>query len=121
MRNKIFLVMCALALPASAEEAAKPVTVNKAGVVDCAKTPNVHIANGKLKLEFKGACAHVSIGGGKNEITAESIASLDVAGAENKITVTKLDALSIAGAKNQITYTGPVDEKKLDATIAIAG
>jgi hypothetical protein len=74
------------------------------GTWDCKKDPNVSIGNGAGKYTIKGACKKISIGGGENTVTIESVDVLDVGGAENKITVDTVGTINVGGADNTITW-----------------
>ncbi len=76
----------------------------KSAVWDCKKDPTVHIGNGKGKYTFKGACTLISIGGGQNKLTIESVDTLEVGGAKNKIVVGTVGTIDVGGADNEITW-----------------
>jgi hypothetical protein len=103
----------------SAQEAAapKPHSVKKSGIIDCNKTPNVHLGNGKLKLTFTGTCQSVHIGSGMNEIVADTIVHLEIAGAMNRVLVSRVDTIQLGGAKNDITWSGTVDSTKTEPVV----
>ena len=115
-----FAVVVLFALSARADEPA-PIKQSKSGKIDCNKTPNVEIGNGKLKLAFTGACKNVTMNGGESELIADSIVNLNVNGASNKIVVTRVDNISLVGAKNEVTYTSCVDPNKTDASVNTVG
>lgn len=76
----------------------------KPGAVDCSKTPNVSIGNGMGTYTFKGACASISVGGGMNTLTIESVDTLDIGGAKNTITVETVGTVNVTGAMNTIAW-----------------
>lgn len=71
---------------------------------NCKKDPVVHIGNGDGKYTFTGACKVISVGGGGNTLTIESVDLLDVGGAENTITVGTVGTIDVGGADNKITW-----------------
>ena len=78
--------------------------LEKSGVWDCKKDPVVSIGNGDGKYTFKGKCKTISVAGGENKLTIESVDTLDVAGAENTITVGTVDVIDVGGSDNKITW-----------------
>ena len=79
-------------------------SLDEEGAWDCKKDPVVSIGNGAGKYTFKGACKRISVGGGENKITIESVDTLDVGGAENTITVGTVGTIDVGGADNKITW-----------------
>lgn len=71
---------------------------------DCKKDPVASIGNGAGTYTFKGACKKISVGGGMNKLTIESVDILDVGGAENTITVGTVDTIDVGGSGNKITW-----------------
>jgi hypothetical protein len=78
--------------------------LQKSGAWDCKKDPVAHIGNGAGKYTFKGACSKISVGGGENKITIESVEVLEVGGAENTITVGTVGTIDVGGTENTITW-----------------
>lgn len=78
--------------------------LEKSGAWDCKKDPVAHIDNGAGKYRFIGPCKLISVGGGENTLTIESVDTLDVGGAENKITVGTVGTIDVGGADNTITW-----------------
>ena len=99
MRNIVALLIVLASGLASADK-----DLAKSGTWDCKKDPVVLIANGDGKYKFKGACKKITVAGGENTLTIETVDTLDVPGAENKITVGTVDTISVAGADNTITW-----------------
>ena len=56
------------------------------------------------KYRFTGPCKLISVGGGENTLTIESVDTLDVGGAKNKITVGTVGTIDVGGADNTITW-----------------
>jgi Protein of unknown function (DUF3060) len=78
--------------------------LEKGSAWDCKTDPVVHIGNGMGKYTFTGECKTISVGGGANTITAESVETLDVSGASNTITVGTVGTINVGGAANKITW-----------------
>ena len=76
----------------------------KSGAWDCKKDPVVKIGNGKGKYTFKGECKLISLGGGENTLTIESVDTLQIGSGKNVITVGTVDTIDVAGADNKITW-----------------
>jgi hypothetical protein len=112
-----FTLLASTASFAQEAAAPKPHTAKKSGVIDCNKTPNVHLGNGKLKLTFTGVCHSVHIGSGMNEIVADTIVHLEIAGAMNRVLVSRVDTIQLGGAKNDITWSGTVDSTKTEPAV----
>jgi len=74
------------------------------GEWDCSKDANVHIVTGSGKFTLTGACATISIEGGENTLTVESVDSLKIVGGSNVITAVTLGSVKIVGADNKISY-----------------
>jgi hypothetical protein len=74
----------------------------KPGTVDCAKTPHVSIGNGMGTYTFKGACESISVGGGMNTLTIESVDTLEIGGAKNKVET--VGTVNVTGAMNTIAW-----------------
>jgi len=84
--------------------AAADKSLDKGTTWDCKKDPVVSIGNGKGKYTFKGACTSISIGGGENTLTIESVDTLEIGGGKNKITVGTVDTIDVGGAGNTISW-----------------
>ena len=96
----VLLTLVAFGAPtASADKA-----LEKSGAWDCKKDPVVHIGNGAGKYRFTGPCQLISVDGGENTLTIESVDTLEVGGAENKITVGTVGTIDVGGADNTITW-----------------
>ena len=78
--------------------------LDKSGSWDCKKDPAAHIGNGAGKYTVTGACKSISVGGGMNTLTIESVDLLDVGGAGNTITVGTVGTIDVGGAGNTITW-----------------
>src|SRR5215475_1259221 len=78
--------------------------LDKDGAWDCKKDPVVFIGNGAGKYTFKGPCTKISVGGGENTLTIESVDVLDVGGGENRITVGTVGTIDVGGADNTIVW-----------------
>src|SRR6185369_13590274 len=76
--------------------------LSKNGTWDCKKDATVHIANGSGKYTFKGKCKLISVGGGTNKLSIDSVETLDVGGGENNISAKTVATLTVGGAENQI-------------------
>jgi Protein of unknown function (DUF3060) len=79
-------------------------SLEKGTAWDCKKDPVVSIGNGAGTYTFKGACTKISVNGGENKLTIESVDILDVGGGENTITVGTVGTISVGGADNKITW-----------------
>jgi hypothetical protein len=101
--KKLF-VICAIALVPALASADKTFTGTKDGAWDCAKEPNVRIMRGQGTYTFKGACTAITVQGGNNKLTIESVDSLQITGGGNQITVGTLDSVAIVGANNSVTW-----------------
>lgn len=77
--------------------------LTKNGTWDCKKDGTVHIANGSGKFVFKGKCKLISVGGGENKLSIDSVDKLDVGGGENNISAKTVTTLTVGGAENQIS------------------
>jgi hypothetical protein len=78
--------------------------LDKDGAWDCKKDPVVFIGNGAGTYTFKGTCAKISVNGGENKLTIESVDTLDVSGGENTITVGTVGTINVGGSDNKITW-----------------
>jgi hypothetical protein len=96
------LIIIAIALAATPAFADK--NLDKGTAWDCKKDPVVFIGNGAGSYTFKGACTKISVGGGENKLTIESVDTLDVGGGENTITVGTVGTIDVGGADNKITW-----------------
>lgn len=117
----VALLSVAVLMSTAALAQEKPHTVKKSGVIDCNKTPNVHIGNGKLTLTFTGVCQSVAINGGKNEIVADTIVRLELTGAMNRVFVSRVDSIHLVGAKNDVTWSGTADSTKTEPAVTHVG
>src|ERR1043166_5489420 len=79
-------------------------SLEKSGAWDCKKDPVVNIDNGAGKYRFTGPCKLISVGGGENTLTIESVETLDVGGAENTITVGTVGTIDVGGSDHTITW-----------------
>lgn len=98
------VIGCALALTPALASADKTFTGTKEGAWDCAKEPTVHIMRGDGSYTFKGACKLISIQGGENKLTIESVDMLSITGGSNVVNVGTVDTIKIIGAGNQVTW-----------------
>lgn len=71
---------------------------------DCAKDAVVNIKTSKGTYGFHGECKKISISGGKNAVSIESVGKLLVSGADNLIDVETLDTVVVSGRKNKVTF-----------------
>ena len=101
--KKLFVV-CAIAFLPALASADKTFTGTKDGAWDCAKEPSVRILRGEGTFIFKGACKAITVQGGNNKLTIESVDALQITGGGNQITVGTLDSVAIVGANNQVTW-----------------
>lgn len=99
MKHFVWLLLFVAPAVATADKA-----LDKTGVWDCKKDPVVSIGNGAGSYTFKGACKTISVGGGENSITIESVDVLDVGGAENTIVVGTVGTIDVGGADNKIVW-----------------
>jgi len=79
-------------------------SLEKGTTWNCKTDPVVHIGNGDGKYTFTGECKKISVGGGENKLTIESVDVLDVGGAENVITVGTVGTIDVGGSDNKITW-----------------
>jgi hypothetical protein len=77
--------------------------LEKNGTWDCKKDATVHIGNGGGKFVFKGKCKSISVGGGENKLTIDSVETLDVGGGENKISAKTVTTAVVGGSENEIS------------------
>ena len=86
-------------------------SLTKGATWNCKKDPIVSIPNGSGKFTFKGKCAAINVGGGKNTLTIESVDTLNVGGGMNKVKVTTADTLLVGGGDNTIAVdtVGTID------------
>lgn len=101
--RKLF-IGCAIALAPALASADKNFTAGKGAAWDCGKEPTVHIMHGDGNYTFKGACKLISIQGGQNKLTIESVDMLSITGGGNTIDVGTVDTVKIIGANNQLTW-----------------
>jgi hypothetical protein len=95
------LATCSFASLASADKA---FTAEKSATWDCSKDATVTITHGNGKYTFKGACKEITVNGGHNALTIESVATLSVNGSSNTITADNVDTVSLTGSDNKVTY-----------------
>jgi hypothetical protein len=115
--NKLALLIALVAVPSLSFGDDKK--LEKGGTYDCAKDPAVSIGNGKGTYTFKGKCKSISVGGGMNTLTIESVDHLHVGGGMNTINVAMAEAVHIGGAKNTLKFdtVGAIDVGGADNTI----
>lgn len=97
------LVLALLFVPAIAF-ADKAFTSEKTATWDCGKDPTVTITHGNGKYTFKGACKDITVNGGHNTLTVETVATLTVNGSSNTITSDSLDTVTVTGSDNKVTW-----------------
>ncbi len=97
-RIAILLLVLAPGLAAADKDLSKSTTW------DCKKDPVVSIGNGNGKYTFKGACKSISLGGGENTLTIESVETLNIGSGKNTITVGTVGTIDVGGADNKITW-----------------
>jgi hypothetical protein len=103
MRGWIMSGVVLVATSAAADQV-RVTQLEKSATVDCAKDPHVSISNGMGTYTFKGACQRITVGGGVNTLTIESVAFLDIGGAKNTVTVDTVGTITVTGAMNSITW-----------------
>jgi Protein of unknown function (DUF3060) len=82
----------------------KTYTSGKGGAWDCAKDATVIINHGAGTYTFKGACKSITVNGGANKLTIESIETLNLNGAQNTVDIGEAGAISVVGSANTITW-----------------
>jgi Protein of unknown function (DUF3060) len=95
-------IIIALVLASASAFADK--NLEEEGTWDCKKDPVVLIATGGGKYNFKGACTKITIAGGDNTLTVETLDLLEVPGGGNTITVATVGTIFVAGSENKITW-----------------
>jgi len=98
------LVIAALLACSTLASADKSFTAEKSATWDCAKDASVTITHGNGKFTFKGACKTITLDGGHNTITIESVATLTINGSSNTITADTVDTVSVTGSDNKVTW-----------------
>jgi hypothetical protein len=84
----------------------------KTATIDCAKDPNVAITAGEGSYTLKGVCDKVSINGGQNTVTIESVKKLGINGSGNKVKVATAEKIAIVGSNNDVEWNkGPAGKK----------
>lgn len=89
----------------------KQFTQGKGGTWDCTKDPVVSINHGQGSYKLSGKCKTVSINGGENKLTIESVDTLNVLGGSNAVTIGTADAINVTGSDNKITYKAAKSDK----------
>jgi hypothetical protein len=97
-RIAILLVVLAPAVAAADKDLSKSTTW------DCKKDPVVHIGHGSGTYTFTGACASITVEGGKNMVMIEAVDRLEIVGDKNTIAVGTIDTIDVTGARNAITW-----------------
>lgn len=100
-----------LALTPTLAHADKTILTGKGVMWDCATDPVVYINHGNGHYKLSGACKSITLNGGKNTLTIESVETLAVNGGFNTITIGILDSVSINGSDNKITYKAAKSDK----------
>jgi hypothetical protein len=95
------LILALLLAPSLASADAK---LEKSGTHDCGKDPVASIGNGAGTYKFTGACTKITVTGGSNTLTIETVKHLNLTGASNKVTVGTLDEVDLVGAMNTVNY-----------------
>lgn len=82
---------------------------------DCAKDAVVTIKTSKGTYGLHGECKRISISGGKNAISIETVAKLSVSGSGNSVEVEQVDAITVNGSSNTVTWkkAGTGDKPKV--------
>ena len=71
---------------------------------DCATDAVVTIKTSKGTYGFHGECKRITVGGGKNAVSIESVGKLAVSGSDNLVDVEQVDAIVVGGARNKVTW-----------------
>ncbi|MEO8550289.1 MAG: DUF3060 domain-containing protein [Kofleriaceae bacterium] len=82
----------------------KSFTAEKSATWDCAKDASITITHGNGKYTFKGACKDITLDGGHNTLTIETVTTLTVNGSSNTITSNSLDTVTVTGSDNKVTW-----------------
>src|SRR3954471_3671068 len=101
MTRLVCLTLCAAASIASADVS---IHGEKSATIDCKKDPNVSIQSGDGAFTLTGPCAKISINGGQNKITIESVKKLAINGAGNAVDVGTAEKIGIVGNDNVVTW-----------------
>lgn len=110
----------------SVVHADKVFRVGKGATWDCKQDPVVSIEHGKGTYTLKGSCKAVSLTGGNNHLTVESVESISITGAHNTVAIDAVDSISIVGSDNTVTYKAAVhgdapSVSKIGANNAVSG
>jgi hypothetical protein len=85
----------------------------KSATIDCNKDPNVSIQSGDGAFTLTGSCSKISVNGGQNKLTIESVKKLSINGAGNVVDVGTAEKIGIVGNDNVVTWkAGPAKGKK---------
>lgn len=90
----------------------KPAPTGGGVAVDCGKSPKYVINDGAGTYTFSGKCDEISVSGGENKLTIESVKKLAIAGAENTVDVDAADTIAAIGNDNKVTWKKGVSGAK---------
>lgn len=121
MKRVLAVCCCAAVLGVAPALADKTFNAGSGATVDCSKDPKVSINHGKGTYTFTGKCTQISVNGGDNKLTVESVESLDVNGSTNTIAVDAVGTLNVNGSSNKITWKRGVKGDKPSVTALGSG
>jgi hypothetical protein len=101
---KLLTLGALVLLVPTAALADKSFTTEKAATWDCTKDATVVINHGNGKYTFKGPCKDITVNGGHNTLTIETVTALTVNGSSNTITADSLDSATFTGSENKLTW-----------------
>jgi len=99
--NKLVML---LALSPSLASAEKTFDNERKVTWDCSKDAVVTINQGNGSYAFSGACKKISINGGHDKVTIDSVETLDVTGSWNEVTASSVDSIRFMGSDNKVAY-----------------
>jgi hypothetical protein len=91
-------------LGAGLAHADKTFNKGKGASWDCGKDPSVVINHGRGNYKLTGACKTISVTGGENQLTIDTVDTLTIVGASNTIAIGTADSITVTGSGNKITY-----------------
>ncbi|MFT3697241.1 MAG: DUF3060 domain-containing protein [Kofleriaceae bacterium] len=84
--------------------AAADKSLAKSGSHDCGTDPVVQITGGNGKYALKGACKEITVTGGHNTLTIESVGTLTINGSSNSVAADSVDTANVTGSNNKVTW-----------------
>lgn len=106
--TKLVAWIAAIAWIASSQiaNADKVFRVGKGATWDCGKDPVVSILHGNATYTLRGSCTSVTLTGGNNTLTIDSVGAISITGAHNNVAIDTVDSIAIVGSDNTVSYKG---------------